>query len=420
MKKVSYLIVLALILGLVLTGCFLSNVGQVPTTEQSGITYLTKNPSPSGLVGLWHFDGDADDSSGYDNDGIISGATYAGSANAMFGDALNFDGTNDYVEIASAPSLNITQGTWEAWIKFDAKPSDAGHPMNPLAKANQYWIHGSKNDPDSGTTDAIVAKICVGGTRYFATTDSDFIEEDVWYHVAGTYDGETLKLYVNGTLVDSNPAPSGNIDTGTQIMAVGTWSMLVDYSQGTIDEVRIWNTALTVNQIQQSMESPLPVIVTTNRSVPDSVEVNVAQAWDITITVCNYDAGNNPTDVVVQGGIGADLVVTYVGEDKVDPPLDKKETRIYDDVTLIKKGGKMGATIVRWDIDTLSVGECLTSPDLKVQTGKNPAGKQEFTSEELDHELDGGFSATYLYNGIEYKTPETEPLTVDVIPIQVP
>ena len=42
MKKLSYLIVLTLILGLVLTGCFLSNVGQVPTTEQSGIAYLTK------------------------------------------------------------------------------------------------------------------------------------------------------------------------------------------------------------------------------------------------------------------------------------------------------------------------------------------------------------------------------------------
>ena len=45
MKKLSYLIVLALILGLILTGCFLSNVGQIPTSEQSGITYLTKNGS---------------------------------------------------------------------------------------------------------------------------------------------------------------------------------------------------------------------------------------------------------------------------------------------------------------------------------------------------------------------------------------
>jgi hypothetical protein len=52
MKKLSYLIILALILGLVLTGCLLSNVGQVPTSEQSGITYLTKGSFPNNTKGV--------------------------------------------------------------------------------------------------------------------------------------------------------------------------------------------------------------------------------------------------------------------------------------------------------------------------------------------------------------------------------
>jgi len=248
MKKYYFLIIVALILGLVLTGCsLLSNISQVPATDQSGITYLTKaSPSYDDLVGLWHFDDDAFDSSTNSNDGIVHGAVYV---DGKFGKALSFDGTNDYVEIKNDTRLNITQGTWEAWIKFDILPSDAGHPMNPLAKANQHWIHGSNNDPDSGTTDAIVVKISIGGTRYCANTDSDFILVGEWYHVAGTYDGETLNLYVNGILVDSNEAPSGNIDLGTQIMAVGTWSTLIDYFQGTIDEVRIWKVALLPNQL---------------------------------------------------------------------------------------------------------------------------------------------------------------------------
>ena len=248
MKKLIYLTVLALVLGLVLTGCsLLSNISQVPATEQSGITYLTKTFPPTGLVGLWRFNGDADDSSDYDNHGTVyGGENYVDSPMVQ---ALSFDGINDYVEIENDSSLNITQGTWEAWIKFDALPSVAGHPMNPLAKANQYWIHGSRNDPDSSTTDAIVVKIRVGGIRYCAKTSDGFITVGLWYHVAGTYDGEILKLYVNGTLVDSNPAPSGDIETGTQIMAVGTWSTLIDYFQGTIDEVRIWNRALTDNEL---------------------------------------------------------------------------------------------------------------------------------------------------------------------------
>jgi len=80
MKKLYYLIVLTLILGLVLTGCFLSNVGQVPTSEQSGITYLTKGvPLPINLVGLWRFNGDATDSSSNNNNGTVYGATYVDS-----------------------------------------------------------------------------------------------------------------------------------------------------------------------------------------------------------------------------------------------------------------------------------------------------------------------------------------------------
>lgn len=152
--------------------------------------------------------------------------------------------------------------------------------------------------------------------------------------------------------------------------------------------------------------------VTTGRSDPDSVYVGVVESWTITIGIYGDDE-EDLDNVVVQGGIGADLVVTYVGLEEVDPPLVKKESRSYGDVTLIKKGGKMGATIVRWDIGILAEDDFLTLV-LVVQTGENPADKQEFTSVEEDHALDGGFSATYTYLGVEYETLETDPLLVDV------
>ena len=127
-----------------------------------------------------------------------------------------------------------------------------------------------------------------------------------------------------------------------------------------------------------------------------SVNVGDLEEWTITITICSE--GEDLEGVVVQGGIGADLVVT-------DPEVPG--------VTLTKKGkGKMGATIVKWEIGTLS--GCLTL-ELLVETGLNPKDKQEFTSVEEGHELDGGFSATYTYDGIEDETLETEPLTVDVV-----
>ena len=142
------------------------------------------------------------------------------------------------------------------------------------------------------------------------------------------------------------------------------------------------------------------------------VNVGDLEEWIITITICPGD--DDLEDVVVQGGIGADLAITKVNDTAVYYPMDKKTEQTVGNVTLIKKGGKMGATIVKWDIGTLVSNGCL-SLELTVQTGLNPKNKQEFTSAEEGHELDGGFSATYWYEGIEYETLETEPLTVDVV-----
>ena len=159
--------------------------------------------------------------------------------------------------------------------------------------------------------------------------------------------------------------------------------------------------------------------VTTSRSGPDEVNVNAVESWTITIEICPDD--EDLEEVVVQGGIGADLAITEVvdGTPAVDYPMEKKTEQVVvvdgKEVTLIKKGGKMGATIVKWDIGTLLVSNGCLYLELIVQTGLNPKEKQEFTSAELDHELDGGFSATYTYNDVEYETIETEPLTVDVV-----
>jgi hypothetical protein len=157
---------------------------------------------------------------------------------------------------------------------------------------------------------------------------------------------------------------------------------------------------------------PVEPTVTTGRSGPDSVVVGVVQSWTITIGICGDDT-EDLNDVIVQGGIGADLAITFVDGTPVTSPMAKKTEQTVGDVTLIKRGGKMGATIVKWDIGTLVSTGCHTLV-LIVQTGLNPKDKQEFTSAELGHELDGGFSATYTYGDIEYETLETDPLLVDI------
>lgn len=201
-------------------------------------------------VGLWFFDEgagkEAKDSSEKANTGQISGAKWV---DGKFDKALEFDGVDDIVDCGIAESLNIAKGSFGLWLKFGAKPSALGHAVNPLAKSEQYWIHGSSavnNDPDN----SIQVKIGVGGTRYIATTGANFIETGVWYHVFGTYDGKALKLYVDGEEEGEDTKPSGDIDKTANILAIGTWSARVDFFQGAIDEVVVTTQVLTANEIQ--------------------------------------------------------------------------------------------------------------------------------------------------------------------------
>jgi hypothetical protein len=142
------------------------------------------------------------------------------------------------------------------------------------------------------------------------------------------------------------------------------------------------------------------VTVTTSLAGPAVVYAGQEEAWDITIEVT---ADADVAGVIVQDGMGADLDEIAVG------------LPTHGTADAFKKGnGKMGATMVRWEVGDLLAGET-ASLLVTVTTGFNPNGYQEFTSPELGHELDGGASATFWFEDMEYETEETLPLVVDVL-----
>jgi hypothetical protein len=181
-----------------------------------------------------------------------------------------------------------------------------------------------------------------------------------------------------------------------------------------VDNVLTLGLAVT-NAIDQARIIQFePVLVTTSYVGPEEPVVGDIEEW--TITVC-VDAYDDVDAVVVQGGIGADLWIYSVEGEEVGGPMTKKQVWQHstEDITLSKRGGKMGATIVTWDVGDMLDGDdpCI---DLVVRTGLNPKNKQEYTSEG-PHDLDGGFSAIYLYGdpAAELESPETEPLTVEAV-----
>jgi len=283
MKKLIYLIVLALILGLVLTGCsLLSNISQVPTTEQSGITYLTKTvqlPDP-GLVGLWHFDEGvgttASDSSGKGNHGTVYSASWVESQSG-FGKALSFDGTNSYVRVGHNTELNPTSAiTVECWAKLD---SVAPGPVL-VRKLDTYSLQVTSLGGESKLEGWVKIGGVWQGVR--GVSGGVTIQTNMWYHFAFTYDGAELKTYVNGQ-PDRSASVTGSIDSTTKPLDIGRcgpedgsgngW-----YTNGIIDEVRIWKTDLNQSQLDD-MTAPTIIFTTPANGVTYLLNQTVNADW---------------------------------------------------------------------------------------------------------------------------------------------
>ena len=245
MKKLIYLIVLALILGLVLTGCsLLSNISQVPATEQSGITYLTKALPLTSLVGLWHFDGNADDSSGNGLHGNVTGAAFY--VDGKFDKALSFDGTNDYVKVVDSSSLDVTDYTLELWINANNFTNLYPTLLNRRVQSptlGYYWIWIKGNCIVLTYSDGTIAR-----SAYWYTSFST----GEWYHIALTKSSSLFTMYKNASSLGTKNLTY--VDTVNGDLFIGTYQgrTASRYNfDGIIDEVRIWDTALTADKLGQ-------------------------------------------------------------------------------------------------------------------------------------------------------------------------
>jgi len=250
MKKYYFLIILVLVLGLVLTGCsLLSNISQVPATEQNGISYLTKTFPPTGLVGWWRFNGNADDSSGNNNNGAVEGgATYDPSP---MGQALSFDGVDDYVNCGSGAILKPTQNiTIEMWVK----PSLTQNQYADILGCHQY-NQGYVVQQDSTDTNNYYFAYNNDGTNggWQGMWIKTQLTPGVWQHFVVQKEGNTIRHFLNGIQTTSG-AVSGDIYySPTEPFYIGIGWLLTSnrYFEGSIDDVRIWNVALLLEQLGQ-------------------------------------------------------------------------------------------------------------------------------------------------------------------------
>ncbi|MEP7264262.1 MAG: LamG-like jellyroll fold domain-containing protein, partial [Bacteroidota bacterium] len=167
-------------------------------------------------------------------------------SNVYNGNALQFDGSGKYIEedIASLPQSDAAR-TMECWIKTDQ--SNAGVIAN--------WGNIATNER--------FGLLVIGGSLYFVGENNDFqgsitVNDNQWHHVAVAYDGTDLLLYVDGVL-DVSIATSLNT-TGTTLR-IGQRAVpeTGEYFIGTVDELRIWNTARSITELNADMNHAVPV-----------------------------------------------------------------------------------------------------------------------------------------------------------------
>jgi len=165
------------------------------------------------------------------------------------GNCLEFDGTGDYI---SGSGIDTSMGaiTIEAWVYHNSLPAGDIQRYVTIAPELAVLRYDGSASGDAGELHFYVKK--ANGSSYSVRADS-ILATGEWMHIAGTYDGTDMKLYLNGKLVKSaSPAgglysPSGNF----------TFSSSGETLDGKLDEVRVWNRALTANEIRQNMHLPL-------------------------------------------------------------------------------------------------------------------------------------------------------------------
>lgn len=244
----------------------------------------TVAPPPNGtlkdsLVAHWSFDEQAgqtvhDKVGG--NDGTRGADANAGSDDPTWKPAneckvngcASFDGAGDYVAIADDSALKPNTLSISGWIKLNVNLASqpASFPIfidkYSLSPMTGYRILFERNQ------DKLSFSVMDGTTIYQAslTSAGSTLGTD-WHHVSAVFDGSNVKLYVDGVL-KATAAANTTIDFGNETLYIGSYDGSQHFLQGVIDEVKIYNTALTADQVKQDMNAGAAIVygVTANEA----------------------------------------------------------------------------------------------------------------------------------------------------------
>ena len=228
-------------------------------------TVYAETPQPA--IAWWKFDNNANDSIGGHHGQLYGNPTYV--AGMVGSGAIELDGTGDYVSCPNDAAFEITeQITVAAWIKvavFDKTWQAIVTKGDDSWRLHRWGDNNSLSWNCNGVT---------GGSLRAHSTDIG-IGDGQWHHVAGIYDSSKMYLYVDGMLDNSQDA-SGSIDVGVYPVMIGGNAQQTSREwNGLIDDVRIYDYALSLSEILDLVgQSELYVPLTSPANISDEEPAN--------------------------------------------------------------------------------------------------------------------------------------------------
>jgi chitodextrinase len=219
------------------------------STTSGAVTVTVSNATTMpASAASYALDGSGVDASGNGNTLALTATTWV---SGKWGSALSFNGSSSIASAPDAPGLDASSGlTLEAWV-FPTGSLAGSRSLISKEKSGGGFPYGLALD---GGRPTAWLKTSTGNRSVNVTST---VPLNTWSFVAMTYDGSTLRLFMNGTQVASTAA-NGTIANSTGPLSVGADVQWGEFFQGAIDNVRVYPTGLSTTQLATDMSSPVP------------------------------------------------------------------------------------------------------------------------------------------------------------------
>ncbi|KKQ06957.1 MAG: Carbohydrate-binding CenC domain protein [Candidatus Moranbacteria bacterium GW2011_GWE2_36_40] len=330
------------------------NPWDIGADQFSDTVLQTQQSSPNldaGLVGHWTFDGQdisgttAKDTSGNNNNGTISGAT---KAIGKLGQGVNYSAATNVVTVSDKDSLDgMAQLTLSAWI--NPKSEGGGYPRI-IEKGNGYpyiFLFVGNN------------LSCNIGAEGITTTTSPLAGKyNSWHHVDCVYDGANISIYFDGVSIASTPK-TGSVLAGATALTIGNNVAGDRTFDGKIDDVRVYNRALSANEIEQLYHQGIDTVAAPEASAGN--ENGLVGYWSFDGKTIN---GTTVTDLSGLGNNGTISGAT-LALGKIGQGMGFDGTSSYINIGDMPFGGTSPLSICSWG----KLNDILATDTLVTQDG---------------------------------------------------